>query len=58
MADSENIVNIKKISDKHNLPLISPININLLFYELKLLWASAFFPRSLIIVQKTEKVKD
>ena len=31
----KNIVNIKKISDKHNLSLISPININLLFYELQ-----------------------
>ena len=37
MADFENIVNIKKISNKHNLLLTSPFNINLLNYELQTL---------------------
>ncbi len=44
MEISENIVNIKKISDKHNLSLISPININLLFYELQFCGHRAVFP--------------
>ena len=58
MANSENIVNIKKISDKRNLSLISPININLLFYELYFVRASGRFSRrSHIIVHKRAKVK-
>ena len=53
MADSENMVNIKKISDKHNLPLTDPFNPNLLICKLRfLIGLSPFYGSSLLIVNK------